>query len=82
MYVELVATFFPGLTMSSSALQQALHTHSTGSPLNRGAFSGKGQTLGGRSFSQSSMATLPSMKSELSLLLGLVGAYFIFWYLS
>jgi len=64
-----------------TALQQALRTHSTGSPLS-GAFSGKGQTLGGRSSPQSSMATLPSMKPELSLLLALTGAYFVFWYLS
>ncbi|PFH52222.1 hypothetical protein AMATHDRAFT_140468 [Amanita thiersii Skay4041] len=68
-----------------SGVENALRKHSSAS--GSGAFSGKGQTLGGSSASSREIAsqTGPSfgnLDPQLKVLLGLIGAYLVFWYLS
>ncbi|EIN13911.1 thioredoxin-domain-containing protein [Punctularia strigosozonata HHB-11173 SS5] len=72
-----------------SALQAAVAKHSTGSPSSSSAFSGKGQTLGSSS-STPSYVPVPrdlvngasSIDPQVKILLALLGAYFVFWYMS
>ena len=79
--------FFLFLCPSSlRALESTLKTHSTGGG-GTGAFSGKGQTLGGSSAPQANPATtvatgLTNLDPQVKVFLGLIGAYLILWYFS
>ncbi|KAG6910516.1 hypothetical protein DXG01_009935 [Tephrocybe rancida] len=74
---------------NKAALEDAVRRHS--GPSSSGAFSGKGQTLGGGSAPIDKMdvkntlnqATGPvsNLDPQVKILLGLAGAYLLFWYL-
>ncbi|KZT08535.1 thioredoxin-domain-containing protein [Laetiporus sulphureus 93-53] len=69
-----------------AGLEQALRRHSSGS--SAGAFSGKGQTLGGSSPTESSTddfgiaAAFDRLDPQLKVLLFLLAGYLLFWYFS
>jgi len=74
-------------TWYNSALENALRRHASGS--GSGAFSGKGQTLGGSSSNtsgnpgpQTQGRPFENLDPKVKILLGLIGAYFLFWCLS
>ncbi len=71
-----------------SALENAVRRHSTGSSgSSSGAFSGKGQTLGGGP-AKSSYKDIyggpqaPGLDRQAKVFLALIAAYLFFWYLS
>jgi len=82
-------TLFNAL-LQFSALEDATRRHSATST--SGGFTGKGQTLGGGPTSVDSTdvkvtvdqatAKLTNLDPQVKILLGLVGAYLVFWYLS
>jgi len=70
-----------------SALENALRRHTSGS--GSGAFSGKGQTLGGSSSNtsrnpgpQTEGRPFENLDPKVKILLGLIGAYLLLWCLS
>ncbi|KIP10084.1 hypothetical protein PHLGIDRAFT_101658 [Phlebiopsis gigantea 11061_1 CR5-6] len=71
-------------------LEATVRKHASGSSTTAGAFSGKGHTLGGTTTSSTpSLPDIPNVKTwysgldpQAKVLLGLVGAYFVFWILS
>ncbi|KAF8634860.1 hypothetical protein AX15_000616 [Amanita polypyramis BW_CC] len=69
-----------------NGISNALRRHASGS--NSGAFAGRGQTLGGSSYKTSnntgnqSRGLFETLDPQVKILLGLVGAYVLFWYLS
>ncbi|KAJ7727835.1 thioredoxin-domain-containing protein [Mycena maculata] len=78
---------------NKAELESALRRHSSESGASTSAFSGKGQTLGGAQapvdVSREARATLNNAASgftkldtQLQVLLALIGAYVMFWYLS
>ncbi|KAF7339351.1 Thioredoxin-domain-containing protein [Mycena sanguinolenta] len=78
---------------NKAELESTVKRHANGSAGTTGAFSGKGQTLGGSSgpvdVSKEASATLnkavsgfTSLDSQFQVLLALVAAYGMFWYLS
>ena len=66
------------------ALESTLKAHCAAGAT--GAFSGKGQTLGGTSTPRAASSTvatgLTNLDPQVKLLLGLIGAYLILWYFS
>ncbi|KAF8585139.1 thioredoxin-domain-containing protein [Ramaria rubella] len=74
------------------ALESTLKAHAASGTTSSttGAFSGKGQTLGGSSTSQADMATsaataaagLTNLDPQVKLFLGLIAAYLVLWYFS
>ena len=78
----------PTLHYSLSALESTLKAHLGAGTT--GAFSGKGQTLGGSSTPQRDIATsastaaagLTNLDPQVKLFMGLIGAYLLFWYLT
>ncbi|KAK0208742.1 thioredoxin-domain-containing protein [Desarmillaria ectypa] len=69
-----------------NALENAVRRHSTGSSAS-GAFSGKGQTLGGGPANSSSKGSyggpqVPGLDRQTKVFLALIAAYVFFWYLS
>lgn len=80
----MLITSFTSFFFCSSGLEDALKRHSAGSS---GAFSGKGQTLGGSSTSNSSNslandAGVVNLTPQAKVLIGLVGLYVLLWYFS
>jgi thioredoxin 1 len=65
-------------SVTPSGLENAIRMHSSGL---YGAFTGKGNTLSGSSFPDNKSASA-TLSPQLTILLGLVGAYFVLWYLS
>ncbi|KAJ3880805.1 thioredoxin-domain-containing protein [Lentinula edodes] len=68
-----------------AGLRAAIVKHSSGAA-GSGAFSGKGQTLGsgggGGDMAESSSSLFSNMDPQVRVLLYLLGAYLVFWYLS
>ncbi|KAJ3892872.1 thioredoxin-like protein [Lentinula edodes] len=68
-----------------AGLRAAIVKHSSGAA-GSGAFSGKGQTLGsgggGGDIAESSSSLFSNMDPQVRVLLYLLGAYLVFWYLS
>ncbi|KAJ6604791.1 thioredoxin-domain-containing protein [Mycena vulgaris] len=78
---------------NKAQLESTLRTHSTGSAASTSAFSGRGHTLGGAQapvdITKEATATLnkaaskvTNLDSQVRVLLGLIAAYMMFWYLS
>ncbi|KAF8640385.1 hypothetical protein AX17_000055 [Amanita inopinata Kibby_2008] len=68
---------------NKSGLEDALRRHSSGS--SSGTFTGKGQTLGSSNTAGSNTQAgglLSNIDPQVKVLLGLIGAYFVFYYLS
>ncbi|KZT30883.1 thioredoxin-domain-containing protein [Neolentinus lepideus HHB14362 ss-1] len=69
-----------------AGLESALRRHTSGSnSSSTGAFSGKGQTLGGSASKmdvKDSIATVQNLDPQVKVFIALLGAYFLFWYLS
>jgi len=68
---------------NKSGLEAAIRKYSSGAAGATGGFSGKGQTLGnGGDIMESSGSVFGSMDPQGKVLLYLLGAYLLFWYLS
>ncbi|KAK2466932.1 hypothetical protein APHAL10511_001190 [Amanita phalloides] len=65
---------------NKSALESTLRRHASGT--GSGAFGGQGQTLGSNSGPQQGDRPFENLSPQVKLLLGLFGAYILFWYLS
>ncbi|KIK70670.1 hypothetical protein GYMLUDRAFT_210022 [Collybiopsis luxurians FD-317 M1] len=67
-----------------TGLEAAIRKHSSTSSDSTGSFSGKGQTLGGGSadVAEPSASLFSNMDPQVRVLLYLLGAYLLFWYLS
>lgn len=77
------------LASTHSGIERALAKHSSGSTSS--AFAGQGQTLGSSSSSSPSPAkadgpspanAFTNLDPQVKVLLGLIGAYLLFWYMS
>ncbi|KAJ3994132.1 thioredoxin-domain-containing protein [Lentinula boryana] len=68
---------------NKGGLEAAIRKHSSGSP-GSGAFTGKGQALGssGGNDAEPSTSIFSNMDPQVRVLLYLLGAYLLFWYLS
>ncbi|KAI5121327.1 hypothetical protein M0805_003794 [Coniferiporia weirii] len=69
---------------NAAALKAAVERHSSGSSGGTAAFAGKGQTLGGSSApgQEIGVGGIVNLTPQVKVLLGLVGAYLLLWYLS
>lgn len=67
--------------LHSSSLEKAVAKYSTGSSGAAPVFSGKGQTLGGSepSVAKEHAEAIINLDPQAKLLLGLVGAYLVYW---
>jgi len=77
---------------NKAGIEAALRKHSSSSSTSGGAFSGKGQTLGGgpakvdrmdaQHAASQATAAVNNLDPQVKVLLGLLGAYLVFWWLS
>ncbi|KDQ63219.1 hypothetical protein JAAARDRAFT_29240 [Jaapia argillacea MUCL 33604] len=71
---------------NKAALEEGLRQYSSSSSSSTGAFTGQGQTLGGApakpDLVEGATAGLRNLDPQFKILLYLVGAYAVFWYLS
>lgn len=70
------------LLMNDRELEKKVEFHVSGAPSPAGAFTGKGQTLGGKTVTPGPSTGALNLTPQAKVVIGLVLAYAVLWYFS